>query len=230
MKLTYFDARGRAEAIRLVFALAGVEFEDVRFSEEPDPEIPFLPKEFVDMQKSDKCPTKQVPFLEVEDGQVLLYQRGAIMRFLGRKYNLVGSTEVEYAQIDAIICTVNDMFDKIVNDLWFSTQKEQERKANIEKWNKEVMGWPRWGQYFEKLATKANSGSGFLVGNSLSIADVAVADFVIGWKETGELVGVNNLLDAVPALKQFSDNIMGQPKIKAYYAEGGKGKKPRGIP
>ena len=31
-KLTYFTLRGKAEAIRMVFSVAGVEFEDVRFS------------------------------------------------------------------------------------------------------------------------------------------------------------------------------------------------------
>ena len=29
-KLTYFDLRGRAEATRIAFAYAGVEYEDVR--------------------------------------------------------------------------------------------------------------------------------------------------------------------------------------------------------
>jgi len=31
-KLTYFQLRGKAEAIRMTFSVAGVEFEDVRVS------------------------------------------------------------------------------------------------------------------------------------------------------------------------------------------------------
>lgn len=31
-KLTYFPLRGKAEAIRMTFSVAGVEFEDVRVS------------------------------------------------------------------------------------------------------------------------------------------------------------------------------------------------------
>ena len=36
-KLHYFDARGYGEMIRLVFAEAGVEYEDVRYSREEWP-------------------------------------------------------------------------------------------------------------------------------------------------------------------------------------------------
>ena len=38
-KLYYFDARGRAEYIRLIFALAGVEYEDYRVPRDEWPEV-----------------------------------------------------------------------------------------------------------------------------------------------------------------------------------------------
>ena len=33
-KLTYFNVKGRAEVIRLIFAAAGVEYEDIRLTTE----------------------------------------------------------------------------------------------------------------------------------------------------------------------------------------------------
>ena len=39
IKLTYFNAKGRAEIIRLILAQAGVEYEDCRFARDQWPEI-----------------------------------------------------------------------------------------------------------------------------------------------------------------------------------------------
>jgi hypothetical protein len=38
-KLIYFNARGKAEHIRFIFAYAGVEYEDERISQEKWPEL-----------------------------------------------------------------------------------------------------------------------------------------------------------------------------------------------
>lgn len=45
-KLHYFNLRGRAELARLIFAQAGVEFEDVRFERSEWPSIKASKHEF----------------------------------------------------------------------------------------------------------------------------------------------------------------------------------------
>jgi glutathione S-transferase len=54
-KLNYFNGRGRAEPTRLVFAAAGVEYEDFRWEREQWPD------------HKARSPTGQAPFLEVKD-------------------------------------------------------------------------------------------------------------------------------------------------------------------
>ena len=57
-KLYYFDARGRGELIRLLFAAAGKKFEDVRFKAEQWPEY------------KPKAPFGQAPFIDIiEEGK-----------------------------------------------------------------------------------------------------------------------------------------------------------------
>lgn len=94
-QLTYFDARGRAEPIRLLFALAEVPFEDRGIGHAGWPE------------EKAKTPLGQLPYL-VEDGKAIP-QSMAIMRHLARKHGFYGKTEDECLAADVAADTVNDL-------------------------------------------------------------------------------------------------------------------------
>ena len=68
-ELTYFDARGRAEISRLIFAAANVEYKDTRVTDWP--------------AGKDQTPLGQLPYLTI-DGNLRIPQSIAIARFLAR--------------------------------------------------------------------------------------------------------------------------------------------------
>lgn len=70
-KLYYFNLKGRAEIVRLVFAAAGQDYEDIRFERDQWSEY------------KDKSPLGQCPFIEVcDDGKVFtLSQSVSIARY-----------------------------------------------------------------------------------------------------------------------------------------------------
>merc|ERR1712166_185766 len=70
-KLYYFDLYGRAEKIRMAFALAGVEFEDNRLTG----------ASWAELKGSGKLEFGQMPMLELDDG-TRLCQGAAILNYL----------------------------------------------------------------------------------------------------------------------------------------------------
>merc|ERR1712045_637536 len=78
IKLTYFNAEGRAELTRMILAQAGVEFEDVRLTRE----------EWAAMKPT--SPWNQLPLLEY-DGKKMV-QSIAIARFLLESMGLLERT------------------------------------------------------------------------------------------------------------------------------------------
>lgn len=92
-KLVYFNLRGRAEIARIILAVGGQEYEDFRFEREQWPE--FKPS----------TPFGQVPVLEVTEGgkTVKIAQSLAIARFLARKFNLDGKTDIEKGEVDMLV-------------------------------------------------------------------------------------------------------------------------------
>eukprot|EP00275_Glaucocystis_incrassata_P001072 EC121704.1.p1 GENE.EC121704.1~~EC121704.1.p1 ORF type:complete len:111 (+),score=7.60 EC121704.1:173-505(+) len=85
-KLVYFNARGRAEVSRMLFIVAGVEFEDYRFDRE---NWPTLKTQFT---------YGQVPILEVDGVRVA--QSQAIERFLARRLGLRGLSDIDAPLIE----------------------------------------------------------------------------------------------------------------------------------
>ena len=113
MKLVYFNGRGLAEISRMVLAIGGEEYEDVRY---PLKIIDWskhqMEKEEFEKDKADGKLARslnKVPYLEV-DG-VVVPQSKSIERFLAKKYNLMGTSDIEALRIDSLCECVRDFKD-----------------------------------------------------------------------------------------------------------------------
>ncbi|VDO85500.1 unnamed protein product [Heligmosomoides polygyrus] len=189
-KLIYFNGRGAAEIIRQLFVIAGKEYEDVRltFEEWPKykPEMPF----------------GQVPVLEI-DGQKLA-QSLAIVRYLAREFGYAGKTPFEEALVDSI----GDQYKDFVNEArpYFRVAlgfQEGDEAALA----KDVFLPAR--EKFLTFMTKFlnQSKSGYLVGDSLTWADLVLAEMAEVAKK------VPTLYDGFPEAKAHSEKIRSIPAL-----------------
>lgn len=177
-KLTYFNARGVIETARMMFAAAGVEYEDHRF--------PFsfgTPGDFSTIQRPEFDAAKaageldaacgKVPILII-DGQFKLGQSKAIERYLSRELGLAGSNAYEGAVIDALTENIRD-----IKDAYNAAKREADKDAAVAKFFAETL--PNWCGLMEK-SLPAGAGP-WLVGGSISYADIAWYGFVGGEKQ-----------------------------------------------
>eukprot|EP00455_Lapot_gusevi_P014588 TRINITY_DN172_c0_g2_i9.p1 TRINITY_DN172_c0_g2~~TRINITY_DN172_c0_g2_i9.p1 ORF type:complete len:207 (-),score=77.62 TRINITY_DN172_c0_g2_i9:3-623(-) len=158
-KLVYFNARGRAECIRLVFAEAGVEYEDVRLDR---PEWPAY-------KAANNLPFGQIPVLEI-DGKTLS-QSIAITRYVAKKYNLVPADAYDTYLCDAYVDGINDLRNAAVKAFY---APPEQKEAAIKQFAAEVV--PVWAQRYEGFLQANNNGQGFFVGNELTWADLFIFD------------------------------------------------------
>lgn len=153
-KLTYFDLMGRAEPIRLIFAAAGVEYEDVRISFEQWPALKQsksrirgsrlqTPSLITSSATVIGAPYGQLPTLEFQGK--LLAQSHAIEKFLGRMFGtsqrhdgrcnpvssgLMGGDDWEAAKIDELTMALEDVFQGM--QPWFKEQDDS-KKVGIKR-------------------------------------------------------------------------------------------------
>ena len=106
----------------------------------------------------------QVPILEVnENGTVIkLAQSNTIARFLARRFNLAGKTDIEQAKAEMIIDHFNDL-----KALYRNAYKEENEHLKSEKFTLFANDYlPNCISFLEKLLEQQNSQ--YLVGNDLT--------------------------------------------------------------
>ncbi|KAF5901509.1 glutathione S-transferase Mu 3-like, partial [Clarias magur] len=98
MKLVYWDIRGLAQPIRLLLEYTSTKWEDKFYScgEAPD----YDESCWYDVKPKLKMDFPNLPHLV--DGERMIAQSNAILRYIARKHNLCGETEDEIIRVDIL--------------------------------------------------------------------------------------------------------------------------------
>ncbi|XP_062590425.1 glutathione S-transferase-like [Saccostrea cucullata] len=199
-KLTYFDLRGRAEPIRLLFTVAGVSFEDERIRKEQWIAI------------KDETPGNALPVLCV-DG-FIISQSMAINRHLARTFGLDGETLSQKVKVDEIVEYLVEMKNKMAELPMLS---EDPRK---QEWARQVM--KSFQEFMVKACTFIESqiqknmkeGKGFAVGNRLTLADIMI------FEAFENILATNgNALDKCSGITKCRAKVANMPRIKEYLSQ-----------
>ncbi|XP_077992719.1 glutathione S-transferase 1-like [Glandiceps talaboti] len=204
IKLTYFNLPARGEPARLCFIYAGIDFEDKRIEFE----------EWEPMKQAtlaeDRTIFKQpfLPWLEV-DGD-LISQSLAVIRYAAAISGLAGKTSLEKAKVDMVLGIYTDLLEATVKIMFSPPEKKEEAVTNAFEMYKKVF------PILEKMLEV--SGSGWLVGDNVTVADMAIFAFGI-MADVAVLSQVGrNTHEAVdvPLLKANRKCVSELPKVKEY--------------
>ena len=207
MKLVYFNGRGLAETSRLLMALAKQDYEDFRYPLEIiDWSTHNMVKEEFDRDKADGKLTlslNKVPYLEV-DGHVIC-QSKSIERYLARRFNMMGSNDIEAAHIDSICEVVRD-----IKDAYQKVRRldVEERTQGMNVWFNETL--PSRFSDLEVILNNDNHS----VGNLISLADVVLYSLCVQFfddkesayaatSNTPKLRGIVNHISENPLIEQW---------------------------
>eukprot|EP00887_Chlorella_sp_A99_P002061 scaffold18.g2061.t1 len=204
-QVIYFPIRGRAEPIRIFLSAKGVPYDEVA----------------VDYMQM-KADLAHFPFCQVpvyDDGKVRMGQSNAIMRHLGREHGMYGNTTAEAALIDQIADGIEDLKRKylalIYQDQLSEPAKEAYYKTHLDPTTTGERNGGAHFAYVSGLVKRNGSGSGWAVGDVLSIADILLFDIV----EVHErALGAEKFRSAYPELAAIKDKVAAIPGVAAYLA------------
>ncbi len=206
LELTYFNAPGRAEPLRVALAIAGLPFVDHRLDYAG----------FGALKAEGKLPLGSVPVLDVDGLRVT--QTGAMLRYVAR----LGASDL-YPQdlhdaliVDSVVDTFNDTLSNALAPSMF----ERDMTKKLEMRMAFVQGpMARACSYVEGLTTR--SGGPFVLGKTMSIADLVVANQVLSF-QSGRIDGVSHdTLAPYPHLRALTEAYLADPRVQAYRAKAG---------
>ena len=199
-KLTYFPWKGRGNVIRMQFTLAGVSFEDHTVTH----------KEWFESEKKKQI-FEHIPVLEVSENSkthVLACSTG-INRFLANRFGFYGKDEFERAKIDMILDQSEDILVTLVKSFKIPGIDEN---AKMELFEKEATGpAAHMLKLIQNILEQNNNGTGFIVGDSLTVADLYVVNIFDWFRHKREEVLANLNL-----LRHFEQRMKNYPILDQY--------------
>ncbi len=194
IKITYFPTEGRAEPIRLTLYVGGIEFEDERFTGE----------EIAVLKEEGKVPFLSMPTMTVDDE--IFAESGAMLRYAGKLTGMYPTCAKAALKVDM----VNDALESIISDIFKDPSKEGRTKVIEET-------FPRYFGAIDKIYS-ASAGP-YLLGETMSVADIKVMCFVEGVNKGGNLDHIPaGCLDKYSHLLSVTKTVLENQKVKEWKA------------
>ena len=181
LRLRYLEFPGRAQAIRDTLRIGHIDFIDEHLTYD----------QFRDCRAAGEFPFGGIPVLVIEtgDGKQCVAQSNAILRFAGRLAGLYPMDDpLQALKVDEALGMGEDINCLLAPSLH---EEDTERKMAMRKVLAEET-LPFWMDCFERLLV-ANGDTGFIVGNTLTIADLKLY-WIIDWLAMGILDGIPKTL------------------------------------
>lgn len=197
-KLTYFNTRGRAELIRLIFASKNITFTDERIESASWPSL------------KSNTPSGHLPILTFNG--VVMCESMTIARFAANEAEIAGTTNLERAQADMIVEEVKKLEENLFY-VYLANKDPQERARKIIEAARSVV--PPVMKTLEGWIIKNNGGNGFAVGKAMTWADLALFN-LMDFMKTMTPDAADQVLTVVPKLKALYDRVADMPYLNKY--------------
>jgi len=203
VELIYFPIRGEAELIRLLLVEAGIDYKDSAINSKAL---------LTDIVQKSETVFHEPPILKI--GETCLCQTRAIEYYLAATNNLQGSNYIELSQSFALVEIVSQLRDKLDFHALAKNLPEVVAKKDLFLNTWLPCYFSAWE---EQLEFNSDSDGQFLVGNQISVGDLAVWNYINYFKESAGPCNFDlSLLQKYPKLSAFYDTIKRRKNIASY--------------
>lgn len=214
--LGYWAIRGLGQPIRFLLAFTEAPFSEVRLGVNSHGTLitdrAVESADWDNHRKTIELPFPNLPYLVDTSGpnDVRLTQSNAIMRYLGRRFDLYGDCESDRAAIDVLQDEAYDFRNCIIETTYVETTAYSDSLANFV-----ATAIPRYIDRFERYLQSTSTTSHF-VGDRISLVDFILYELV--W-QTSVMVPGSITENNRPCLFAFINSFANIPQITTYMSD-----------
>jgi glutathione S-transferase len=167
----------------------------------------------------DDNPPFAPPFLRA--GKLLIAQTTNILMFLGPRHGLVPKMEAGRLWVNQLqltiadfVAEIHDVHHPISGSLYYEEQKREARRRAGDFRNSRA---PKYLSYFESVLVNNPAGDKYLVGRSLSYADLSLFQIVEGLHYAFPKM-MKRLERRIPKVCSLHCRVADRPRIQSYLA------------
>lgn len=193
--LYYFGGRGVADQIRWLMAASNISFKH---------KVIDTREKFLQMAER-QLPFGQLPLLQIDGLEIV--QSQAMVRYIARRGGLYPTDPAEEVKADMLAEMVRDVVGMTLGAPFMRAKGEESKQKVLETMR---TNWKKFGSRFEVVLV-ANGGE-YLVGNSLSYADILLVHALTCYvEECGP-----DVVSDMPQLVELQHKVMALPGIQSF--------------
>ena len=215
LEIGYWSIRGLCAPLRMMCSFKGVEHEDKQYEKTLHEDGSTTGDEWFNVRKPEllkKNPMVNLPY--VADGDFVVTQSNACLLYLGRKFDLNGSTELEIQRNDQVMCEAFDLRNLTVRACYPSDINTAAEFPSTMKrhWGMATNSLNKLESWLATTDTKFASADRPLSG-----------DFAL-WEMLDQHTKMKNvndeecLLKSRPHVKKYYEAFRELPELKSYFA------------
>uniref|UniRef100_A0A7S1LTN8 glutathione transferase n=1 Tax=Neobodo designis TaxID=312471 RepID=A0A7S1LTN8_NEODS len=171
---------------------------------------------FAAKAKEPECPLLNLPFAAFPGSAAPVSQSNAVLKAIGRRFNLNGATDEEQDRVDELLCSFHDFQAQYV------AMSYECKPEEFEHYKQTFMAksWPYYVGGIDKVM--ATHGGKYVAGNSLTVADFKLWGYV---DSARVLTGAATRADTVKQwanLHAWALTMEELPSVQAYVGKYGK--------
>ena len=213
IELGYWAIRGLGQPIRFLLAFAEAPFSEVRLGANPDGTLitdkSVESADWDEHKKTIEFPFPNLPYLIDTSGpnELRLTQSNAILRHLGRRFDLYGDCESDRAAIDVLQDEAYDFRNRIIETTYVEATEYPDTLAEFI-----ATAIPRYVDRFEQYL-KSTGTNWHFVGERISLVDFSLYELI--W-QTSVMVPGSITDNNRPSLFAFIESFANIPQIADY--------------